>query len=83
MKEGELDTVKIGGAGGFVKTEVYKLKNFVLYAGDKKVVLPEVNVRTKDLDEGGDIFYGNIGQDLISQFKEMIINFEYMYVDFK
>ena len=83
MKEAELDTVKIGGGGGFVNTEVYKLKNFVLYVGNKKVVLPEVNVRTKDLDDSGDIFYGNIGQDLISQFNEMIINFEYMYVDFK
>jgi hypothetical protein len=28
-------------------------------------------------------FDGNLGQDVIMQFDEMILNFKYMYVDFE
>ncbi len=83
IAKGKLDKVKIGGAGGMVETEVYKLPEFSIYIGDKKIVLTNVKVLTKDIDESGDKFYGNIGQDVISQFDEMILNFEYMYIDFK
>lgn len=83
MSKGILDTVKIGGGGGIVETEVYKLPYFNIFICNKKVVLQDVDVRTKNIDATGDIFYGNIGQDLISQSDEMILNFEYMYIDFK
>ncbi len=83
IEKGKPEVVQRGGAGGMVETEVYTLPAFNIYIGNKKVELTNINVLTKNIDEGGDKFYGNIGQDLISKFDEMILNFEDMYIDFK
>ncbi|RJP65072.1 MAG: hypothetical protein C4539_13640 [Ignavibacteriales bacterium] len=83
IEKGKPEVVQMGGAGGMVETEVYTLPEFNIYIGNKKVVLTDVKVLTKNIDEAGDKFYGNIGQDLISKFDEMILNFEDMYIDFK
>jgi predicted aspartyl protease len=83
VDNGHPDTINRGGAGGVVKTKVYNLKNFNLYIGDKKAALTHVNVLVNPVNEQQEYYYGNIGQDLIAQFNEMVINFKYMYVDFK
>ena len=82
-KQGKPEITKRGGAGGIVESKVYKIKDVVINCGNGKATLPEVSILINDINESGDKFYGNIGQDLISQFDEMIINFEYMYIDFK
>lgn len=82
-RSGQLDTVKRGGAGGVVSTEVFVLPSLNLYVGQQKVRLSKVDVLTSPLPGNEEKYYGNIGQDLIRSFKEMVLNFDYMYVDFK
>jgi len=82
-QNGKLDSVKRGGAGGVVKYQVYKLPEFSFCVASKKVMLPDVHVLTSSDGGKDDFYYGNIGQDLIHRFNEMIIDFKRMYVDFK
>jgi hypothetical protein len=71
-----------GGAGGIVESDVYVLPDFNFAIGSKNVHLRNVPIVlsdhgfTKDRD-------GNLGQDVITMFHEMVLNFKYMYVDFK
>lgn len=81
-KDGVLQEVESGGAGGIVKKSVYILPHFDLIIGNKKVSLKEVAVNTIPPFEGQK-YNGNIGQDLINQFDEIVLNFEYMYVEFQ
>ncbi len=85
MAQGKLDSIHMGGAGGnVVKADVYKMKGFHLGVGSQSAILPEVSVHTDSVGNiNGQQFYGNLGQDLISQFNEMIINFDTMYIDFR
>lgn len=82
LKEGHVRTVQYGGAGGIQKKQVYLMPNIELYMGNKKVVLDSADILTQKIfpDEK---MYGNIGNDFTSQFDELILNFDYMYVDGK
>lgn len=81
-QQGAPDTVHVGGAGGMVATPVYTIDSLSLYIGSHEARLKRVKVQTQRLDNFGDIFSGHIGQDVIRQFDEMILNFVYMYLDF-
>jgi hypothetical protein len=83
IREGIAQKVDMGGAGGTVRTDIYVLKNFNIRAGSKSVTLKEVSVRVDPIPGIDEKFYGNLGQDIFSQFNEMIMNFDEMYVDFK
>ena len=83
IKEGVAQTVDMGGAGGTVKTKIYALKTFNVQVGNKKATLKEVSVQPEPIPGIVEKFYGNLGQDLIGQFNEMILNFDQMYIDFK
>lgn len=75
---------KYGGAGGASTLKVYELPGFRFRTGDDTVTLPVVSVLTTSVKKSGkDFAYGNMGQDVIKQFNEMIINFESMYIDFR
>ena len=82
IKNGRKDTVETGGAGGSVKTLDYILPTVSLKIGDKKIGLKDVAIHTAPTFKGQK-YNGNIGQDVIEQFDEMILNFEYMYLAFK
>jgi hypothetical protein len=75
-------TKHFGGAGGIVKSKVYELPDFNFAIGNNSVHLRHVPIVlsdhgfTKDKD-------GNLGQDVITMFDEMVLNFKYMYVDFE
>lgn len=74
---------KYGGAGGTKVMKVYELENFRFVTGDDTVTLPTVNVLTTTTKRYGKEFaHGNMGQDVFSQFREMVISFEDMYIDF-
>jgi hypothetical protein len=80
----KLKTIETGGAGGSLKMEIYEMDSLDLYIGDKKATLKNVSIHTKPIDtHNNEKFYGNLGQDLVGQFKEMILNFEDMYIEFK
>lgn len=81
-QNGKLQTSQRGGGGGFVESEEYIISNFAYKIGTKSNVLPSISVLTTELDFNKN-FDGNLGQDVFMQFDEMILNFKYMYVDFK
>jgi Aspartyl protease len=81
-KNGKTDTVETGGAGGSVKTLDYILPIIDLKIGEKKMELKDVAIHTAPTFKG-QRYNGNIGQDVIRQFDEMVLNFEFMYLAFK
>ena len=44
------------------------------------MTIDSVDVFTQKIYDG-EKFYGNLGQDFIAKFKELILNFGYMYID--
>ena len=85
LKNGKVDSAQYGALGEFnnISTKkYYVLEDFIFYAGSKKALLPSIDIFPFILRNDRKMFYGSIGQDLINLFDEMIINFEYMYVDF-
>ncbi len=81
-RTGKLESIHIGGAGGLEKREVYHLPSYVLYVDGKMATFKDMQVLTRP-SYPNQKYYGNFGQDLITQFQEMILNFENMYVEFK
>lgn len=79
LRDGKHETSHRGGAGGIVATEVYRLKHVDLAVGGRSLTLPQVDVLVHSPE---DKYYGNLGQDVFSQFPEMVLNFKYMYLNF-
>lgn len=83
LRKGKASTIRLGGAGGIVEKEVYMIDDLKITVGSKTAVIKQVAVHKEPIPNLNEKFYGNLGQDLITQFREMILNFEDMYVDFK
>lgn len=77
-RTGKKSTIHMAGAGGIVKRDVYELPSLDLSTGNKTVVLKKVSVLTKPIQNSSRHF-GNIGQDFVQQFQELIFNFRDMY----
>ncbi|HEY4195971.1 MAG TPA: retropepsin-like aspartic protease [Mucilaginibacter sp.] len=71
--------VGFGGAGGIDKKMVYVLPKVDLTLAGKTVIIDSVDVLQKKIVPE-EKFYGNIGQDFVNQFNELIYNFNYMYI---
>jgi hypothetical protein len=71
--------IRFGGAGGKTEQEVYKIQHHFNIM-DKDVVLDSVPVLKDKITN--EVVYGNIGQDIIRQFKTMTINFDKMFIKF-
>jgi len=74
--------MQIGGAGGVAKTKAYKIPQIEINVAGKPALIKDVSVKTTSNTPKDKLYYGNFGQDIMNQFKEMVINFRYMYVDF-
>jgi predicted aspartyl protease len=74
--------MQIGGAGGITKTRAYRLSQIDINVAGQPAVLKNVAVKTSSTSPKDKLYYGNFGQDIMNQFREMVINFKYMYVDF-
>ena len=83
LQHGKATTIKLGGAGGVTEQKVYEINDFKLTVGSKTASLSKISVHVDPIPNITEKFYGNLGQDLIGQFPEMILNFEAMYLDFK
>jgi len=72
-----------GGAGGMRETEAYILDSLSLSVGNSNYTLDSLVVFPSDL-MGYDIkyLYGNFGQDYVSKFSEMRIDFNSMNINF-
>ena len=77
-----IDTIEVGGVGGIEKKQVYTLPTFNLQIGDKKAELKDIQVLTKPTYQGQK-YYGNLGQDLFTQFTEITFDFDGMSMSFK
>lgn len=71
-----------GGAGGSVTLKGWRIPATVFNVGGQAISLPNLGVKTGVTDTKNNFYYGNLGQDVMSKFKELVINFRYMYVDF-
>lgn len=81
LANGQTHELKEGGVGGIVITKAYTLHNFTFTIGDKKTVLPKIDIRTKPYNKDDQVTtYGNLGQDIIKQNKTMTINFSDMFI---
>ncbi|MDR0660869.1 MAG: retroviral-like aspartic protease family protein [Prevotellaceae bacterium] len=80
-KNGTLAKSHRGGASGVMEVEEYDVENFPFTIGSKSGVLDKASISIDEFDfmKNSD---GTIGQDIISQFDEMVLNFKYMYIDF-
>lgn len=74
--------MQIGGAGGVARSKAYRLAQVPITVAGQPALLKEVAVKTSSTTPKDKLYYGNLGQDIMNQFKEMVINFRYMYVDF-
>lgn len=75
-QNGIRDTLRIGGAGGIVETPVF-YHSFSGRIGKSPINLKEVAIHEKSMRDTRGI-YGNLGQDILSQFDTLVINFEDM-----
>lgn len=80
-RNGKKAKLGLGGAGGAVQTNGY-LIDFTVTINNKPVTVQHVQVLPKKL-KPNERAYGNIGQDLISQFETLVLNFRQMYVGFE
>lgn len=76
-----LTNTSLGGAGGKTELDGYYIE-LPLTIDSKEIVLDSVQLITKNVQGQNDV-YGNIGQDLISKFDTLVINFEQMFIDFR
>lgn len=83
IRDGAHKSVTLGGAGGFVKIHSYELKDFKFHIGGQLALVRYITVFSEPVKESKELVYGNIGQDVIGQFDEMIINFQNMFVAFQ
>lgn len=83
VRDGAKKNVSLGGAGGFAKIPSYELRDFKFHIGGQLVMLKYITVFSEPVKDSKELVYGNIGQDIIGQFDEMIINFQNMFVAFK
>lgn len=73
----------LGGASGEVALQTLEMPELKLYCLDKKIVLKKIPVSKEPISTTGEIYYGNIGQDVITQFKTMVINFKGCFIRFE
>ncbi|AOC97157.1 hypothetical protein BB050_04079 [Flavobacterium anhuiense] len=78
---GTLETTKTSSAGAeVVSTEVLVLKDQSISLGNKTIQLPKMEIAPKDYGVYGEVNYGNIGQDILGQFKKVVISFDGNYL---
>ena len=78
---GTLETTKSSSAGAeVVSTEVLVLKDQSISLGNKTIQLPKMEIAPKDYGVYGEVNYGNIGQDILGQFKKVVISFDSNYL---
>jgi hypothetical protein len=82
-RKGKKKMLQTGGAGGMVTFEGYMLPKLTLAVDSSKATLQNLQVRTDNPENVSGDFEGNLGQDFIKQFDEMIISFKYSAIQFR
>ena len=76
-------TFHAGSAGGVLEFEGYILDDLELGVAESVASLEAIELHIKSINEDDDKLYGNLGQDFIKQFNEMIISFKSSSVLFR
>ncbi|NII28695.1 hypothetical protein HB364_26680 [Pseudoflavitalea sp. X16] len=79
---GKVYDMQQGGAGGYSTSKAWRIPATVFKVGGQSLSLANLDVKTTSTDAKDKFYYGNLGQDVLSKFRELVINFKYMYVDF-
>jgi predicted aspartyl protease len=80
-KIGNLETTKSSGAGGQeITSEVLVLKNEELLIDKTIIKMQKIKVDRNSFGIYGKVNYGNIGQDVIGQFKKVTLSFDHYYL---
>jgi hypothetical protein len=78
---GKVISDRSSGAGGQeVTTELLELKDQVIYLGQTAIKLDKLQIDKKNYGVYGKADFGNIGQDIIGQFKKVTISFDHNYL---
>lgn len=73
--------IRFGGAGGNTEVDGYHI-GFKAKINDEIISLESVDLIPELIKPNDRYSFGNIGQDLISKFNKMVINFEKMFIHF-
>ena len=75
------EQMKSSSAGAeIIQKKVKVLENENLKIGDTTITLPELIIDTSNYGVYGKVNYGNIGQDILSQFKKVTLSFDDNYI---
>ena len=75
------EQMKSSSAGAeVIQKEVKVLENENLKIGNTTITLPEFIIDTSNYGVYGKVNYGNIGQDILSQFKKVTLSFDHNYI---
>lgn len=77
-----LSELHYGGAGGVTSKSGYVI-DFSPTVNGKKLEVKNVQLFADDQEGDKKYYYGNIGQDIIRQFRQLTINFDDMYIRFE
>lgn len=75
--------IALGGAAGVAKLKGLKLPLWHSSINGLQFNLPDIDVKIVSTTDRDSCYYGNIGQDVIQQFSEMVMNFKSMYISFR
>lgn len=78
-KQYQLTRISMGGAGGKAEYEGFKIDH-TFHIWEKEVPLKNISLLKAKINKEN--VYGNMGQDVIRQFKTMTLNFDQMFIKF-
>lgn len=79
-KTGKYETRADAGAGGVRKHRSLIVKNVTFQLGDQEIIFPELDIDIENYHVSGKELYGNLGQDLLKQYKRVTISFKGNYL---
>lgn len=82
-KAGKAIAQTVTGTSGPATLAILQMPELELLCLNQKIVLKDVDVSKERISTNSDVYYGNLGQDVIKQFKKMVINFKDCYIRFE
>jgi hypothetical protein len=83
VEAGRATTLRIGGAGGSRALKAYLVGPVALSVGGATATLPLVSVSTEPSGARSGYAHGDVGQDVITRFAEMTLDYRAMQLRFK
>lgn len=78
-----VETFKSGSVGGVIEFEGFNITELLISVGESSTTLNNIQLHKDNIGNKKNKLYGNLGQNYIKQFDEMIISFKYGSILFK